>query len=39
MTDEPRRQNFLLYGWYFARQDDWQDIVDFAEGRTDDPFV
>lgn len=30
------RTNFLV-GWYQEQQDDFQDVINFAEGRTDDP--
>jgi hypothetical protein len=36
-TAPGRRTNFLFAGWYQEQQDDFQDVINFAEGRLDDP--
>jgi hypothetical protein len=33
------RANFLLSGWYLNQQEDFQDVIDFAEGRGDPFYV
>lgn len=33
------RTNFLMFSWYFGQHDDFQDVIDFAEGRTEPFYV